>query len=85
MAEPNRNLTPARRRCLEALARLTERLGYPPTTREIGAELGASPNAAHELLVCLELRGLISRTPGRARTTRITDAGACELARGKCG
>lgn len=47
-----------------------------PTVREIGVALGGiQTQAVHDLLVALERKGLITRSPGAARSTIPTVAG----------
>lgn len=47
-----------------------------PTVRELGAALGiSSNNAVADLLAALERKGLLERTPNRARSLRPTSDG----------
>ena len=71
---------------LEAIAELTARHGYAPTLREIAVRIGirsSNTNAVSDHLDALTRKGLITRVVGTARTIRITEAGAAELARGR--
>jgi repressor LexA len=53
--------------------------GYPPSIREIAAELSiASPNGVMCHLEALEQKGFISREPGESRAITIT------VAKGHC-
>lgn len=66
--------TPATPRQFDALGFARDHLrdkGYPPTILEIAAYLGVTRNAANDLMVGLERKGLIQRTPGIARGLRI--------------
>lgn len=45
--------------------------GQPPSEAEIAAYFSVSPPAAHQIVVTLERRGLIGRTPGQARSIRV--------------
>jgi SOS-response transcriptional repressor LexA len=58
---------------LRAIHSLTKRYGYPPTIREILAELGHSSLNA-DTLVRLERDGWLTRNPRLSRTTRLTPA-----------
>jgi DNA-binding MarR family transcriptional regulator len=43
----------------------------PPAEAEIQRYFGVTPPSVHQMLLRLEQRGLISRTPGRARSIRV--------------
>src|SRR5437868_835206 len=43
----------------------------PPAEAEIAAFFGVSPPSVHQMVVTLERRGLIARTPGQARSLRV--------------
>ena len=43
----------------------------PPSEAEMAAFFGVSPPSAHQMVVTLERRGLLARTPGRARSLRV--------------
>ena len=64
------------RRQLEALNSIRAFIkvnGFSPTLRELGGALGiTSTNGVSELVAALERKGLIERTPGKARTIRPT-------------
>ncbi|MFD1465522.1 transcriptional repressor LexA [Lapidilactobacillus mulanensis] len=54
--------------------------GYPPTVREIGAEVNlSSTSTVHGHLSRLEKKGLIQRDPTKPRAIEVTDAGLKEL------
>lgn len=65
------DLTARQREVLAALERLTADRGYPPTLRELGAEVGlSSASSVWAHVHVLEEAELIARQPGRPRTTR---------------
>lgn len=69
-------MTPTQRLYLRAVATLTQRRGFPPSTRELCRELGvSSTNGVAELLRRLEKQGLITRDRMVARSTLLTAAG----------
>ncbi|MGD9496258.1 MAG: transcriptional repressor LexA [Armatimonadota bacterium] len=71
------DLTPRRRQILDFIARTIEERGYPPTVREIGAEIGLrSSSSVHYHLRVLEKEGLISRDGSLTRALRVGDDGA---------
>ena len=43
----------------------------PPSEAEMAAFFGVSPPSVHQMVVTLERRGLIERTPGQARSLRV--------------
>ena|SRR2546430_5600342 len=43
----------------------------PPSEAEMAAFFGVSPPSVHQMVVTLERRGLIARTPGQARSLRV--------------
>lgn len=43
----------------------------PPAEADIAAYFSVSPPSAHQVILTLEQRGLISRVPGQARSIRI--------------
>ncbi len=62
-------VTPRQREVLHTIQRLARQLGYNPSIREIGDELGiSSPNGVVGHLRALERAGLISRQRFRSRT-----------------
>lgn len=46
--------------------------GYPPSIRDLAEAMGCSVSNAYYHLLRLEGEGLITRTPGVARSVRIT-------------
>ncbi len=45
--------------------------GQPPAEADMAAYFGVSPPSVHQMVVTLEHRGLIQRTPGQARSLRV--------------
>lgn len=72
-ADPNAaGLTARQQQVLTAIREWVERRGYPPTVREIGAEVGlGSPSSVAHHLKALERRGLLRRF---AHGSRAVDA-----------
>lgn len=71
-----RDICSARQRSvLAAIKRLTAKLGLPPSLRELSDELGfdSRTNGAHELLVAMRARGLVSWEANRCRTLRVCE------------
>lgn len=66
-------ITDRQRRVLDAVTALSQRLGYPPTLRELGTELGIrSTNGVADHLRALERKGFVVRGgAGHARTIRV--------------
>src|ERR1700731_4134698 len=63
------DLTPRRRKIIEAIEDSMQRYGYAPTTREIGEAAGlASTSSVSYQLATLEKKGYLSRGAGRPRT-----------------
>ncbi len=67
-------LTSRRRDILDFIARTIEERGYPPTVREIGAEVGLkSSSSVHYHLRVLEEKGYISRDGSLTRAIRVAE------------
>jgi repressor LexA len=65
-------LTDRQRQIWDFLVRYVESHGYPPTVREIGAEVGlASPSTVHAHLANLERAGLLRRDPTKPRALEL--------------
>lgn len=61
-------LTPRQEEVLDVIRRSIAERGFPPTLRELGAELGfTSTNAAHDHLCALERKGYIRRDGSKSR------------------
>ncbi len=70
----SQELTPQRQQILDFIRRTIEERGYPPTVREIGAEIGLkSSSSVHYHLRVLEREGFISRDGSLTRALRIAD------------
>ncbi len=66
---------------LQAIARLSAKHGFPPTVRELAAELEISVVRAAQLLDRLEVKGLVERRRMVARALWLTAAGRAALSR----
>jgi repressor LexA len=68
-------LTPRQRRILEVIREWVERLGYPPSVREIGEAVGltSTSSVAHQLRA-LERKGYLRRDPNRPRAVGVRPA-----------
>jgi repressor LexA len=65
-------LTERQRQIWNYLVDYVDRHGYPPTVREIGAEVGlASPSTVHAHLANLERAGLLRRDPTKPRALEL--------------
>jgi len=68
--------SPRQAEVLRFIRRCVAGRGYPPTNREILAELGAtSTNWSADVLRALERKGFITRLRGQPRTLALTRAG----------
>ncbi|MGI5818317.1 MAG: transcriptional repressor LexA [Armatimonadota bacterium] len=69
-------LTPRRRQILDFIASTIEEQGYPPTVREIGAEIGLkSSSSVHYHLRVLAEKGYITRDGSLTRALRVSGGG----------
>jgi repressor LexA len=64
---------------LDQIARLRAAKGYTPSLRELGEALGLSTAGIKHHLDRLSADGLITWSPGMARTIQITDAGRASI------
>lgn len=65
-------ITPRQEEVLEAIEGLIDRHGYPPTIRELGAELGLrSTSSVARLLMRLKTAGVVDWNPTQVRTLRV--------------
>jgi len=71
-ASDSAGLTPRQRRILEVIRDWVERLGYPPSVREIGEAVGltSTSSVAHQLRA-LERKGYLRRDPNRPRAVGV--------------
>jgi len=60
--------TEAQQKIMDAIVRLTEAQGFPPTTREIADDLGMWNSQVGRALQRLREEGLVSWQDNRART-----------------
>jgi repressor LexA len=68
----DRELTDRQRQVLEFIKAETERQGFPPTVRDIGAAVGlSSSSTVHAHLEALEAKGLIRRDPSKPRALEV--------------
>ena len=67
-------LTERQNQVYEFLRDFVRRQGKPPTIKEVGESLGIrSTNGVYKMLVVLEKKGYITRTPNEARGLQIVD------------
>jgi repressor LexA len=65
-------LTGRQQEIWQFLVDYVDRLGYPPTVREIGEAVGlASPSTVHAHLANLERAGLLRRDPTKPRALEL--------------
>ncbi len=71
----NDSLTPRQRRVLEVIREWVQRVGYPPSVREIGEAVGltSTSSVAHQLRA-LERKGYLRRDPNRPRAVGVRPA-----------
>ncbi len=70
--EPAQKLTDRQKAVLTFISNSIDDLGYPPTLREIGNELGIrSTNGVNDHLRALERKGYITREDMKSRTLRL--------------
>lgn len=67
------------RQVIEKIIGHTDANGYPPTVREIAAELGVCIARVQQLLATLIDAGIVSHRPGMARTLTVDHAAAARL------
>jgi len=73
------DLTPRRRQILDCIARTIQHRGYPPTVREIGAQVGlSSSSSVHFHLRALEEAGWLHRDGSLTRALRVSGPGSSE-------
>ena len=64
----------ARTRCINAIVELHADFGFPPTVREIAAEMGVSTTRAAHVLRTLRDEGWVNWDRGRVRSVRLVRA-----------
>jgi repressor LexA len=68
----DRDLTDRQRQVLDFIKSETERQGFPPTVRDIGAAVGlSSSSTVHAHLSALQAKGLIRRDPSKPRALEV--------------
>lgn len=65
--------TPAQARALSAIRALTRERGVPPTVQEIASALGIRGASVHEQIGKMAEKGLVRRSPGKARTLAVVE------------
>jgi len=73
--EPIDGLTPRQIEVLRLIACFCDRQHYSPTMAELAAELGLSRSTVFEHLGELQRKGLLSTSPGKARSLKVTTRG----------
>ena len=73
--EPIDGLTPRQIEVLRLIACFCDRQRYSPTMAELGAELSLSRSTVFEHLGELQRKGLLSTSPGKARSLKVTSRG----------
>lgn len=69
-------ISSSRAKILKYIVEVVDFQGYPPTVREIGAEVGlSSPASVHQHLDALVLGGYLQRAEGKARALWVTPLG----------
>ena len=64
------------RAVVQSIVRLTASIGYPPTVREIAADLGHNPSDIQQKLWRLRRDGVVTWDEGRTRTVRVVEVRA---------
>ena len=66
-------LSARQRAILHAIRDLTARLGYPPSYRELGEEIGINVSSVAYQVAELKASGHVQFDPGRPRTLKVCD------------
>ncbi len=66
-----KKLSPSQARLLEAIERLTRDMGMSPTIQELADELGIKPPSVYHGILRLEVKGLVRKQRGKARSIEI--------------
>ncbi|UCD48522.1 MAG: transcriptional repressor LexA [Phycisphaerales bacterium] len=75
LGEPIDGLTPRQIEVLRLIACFCDRQRYSPTMAELAGELGLSRSTVFEHLGELQRKGLLSTSPGKARSLKVTSRG----------
>ena len=65
------DITKRQQEVLDAIARLLEMYGYPPSVAEVASEIGTTTNGAYDHLRALRKAGKVDWEARKARTLRI--------------
>ena len=68
----NSSFTPLQGQYLAFIRYYTKIHRRPPAERDMQLYFMVSPSAVHKMVLLLEEKGLISRTPGQARSIRVS-------------
>ena len=74
----DQNLTLSQQKVLDTIRRHIEKNGFPPTSREMGKELGITATSVFEQLDRLEKKGFIKRQRKAARSIEIIEKRTAE-------
>jgi repressor LexA len=66
-------LTKKQEKIFQFICEQIEKIGYPPTVREIGGAFEISEKGAHDHLTAIEKKGYIRRAAGKPRAIKIVD------------
>jgi repressor LexA len=69
---PNEKYTHKQGQYLAFIYYYTKIHGVPPAEAEMQRYFGVTPPTVHQMILGLEARGLITRTPGAARSIQLT-------------
>ena len=69
---PTRSYTQKQGQYLAFIYYYTKIHGVAPAESEMERYFGVTPPSVHQMILTLEERGLITRTPGMARSIRLT-------------
>jgi len=75
LGEPIDGLTPRQIEVLRLIVSFCDRQRYSPTMAELAGELGLSRSTVFEHLSELQRKGLLSTSPGKARSLKVTSRG----------
>lgn len=64
-------LSPRQAQLVEVVEQLTAKTGYPPSSREIAAEMRVHPSRVNQLIATAAARGAVTRDPGKMRSVRV--------------
>lgn len=67
-------LTPRQADLINAIRRIQESTGIPPSLAEIASELGVTRSTAHALVRAVRAKAFLTTTPGKYRSIRLTAA-----------